>query len=116
MQKVGFFQSIHFKIALVYVLLLLVAMQVIGVYFTHQLERELKTNFKNEIMTRARGISFNVEELLKQSSLGNDGELKTKMNTLLEKNSTANEDLKIQVISPNQVLLGTSESSNYNNV
>lgn len=112
MQKVGLFQSIHFKIALVYVLLLLVAMQVIGVYFTGQLERELKQTFRDEITTRARGLSFNLNELLKQSSLGNDSGVTQNIDNLLSDSNQG--DLKIQVISPNQVLLGTTEPNKNN--
>ena len=112
MQKVGFFQSIHFKIALVYVLLLLVAMQVSGVIFTGQLEKELRQTFRDEISTRAKGISFNLSELLKQSSLGNDNNLQKQINSLLKDSSQS--DLNIQVISPNQVLLGISGPNNSN--
>lgn len=112
MQKVGFFQSIHFKIALVYVLLLLVAMQVSGVIFTGQLEKELRQTFRDDISTRAKGISFNLAELLKQSSLANDQSTESEINSLL--NESGQLDMKIQVISPNQVLLGTSGPNDSN--
>ncbi len=49
MRKVGFFRSIHLKIVIIYVLLILIAMQMIGVYFVRQLETTLKENFKTSI-------------------------------------------------------------------
>ncbi|GIO28243.1 cell wall metabolism sensor histidine kinase WalK [Ornithinibacillus bavariensis] len=49
MHKVGFFRSIQLKLILIYILLLLVAIQVIGSYFSSSLERELTTSFKSSI-------------------------------------------------------------------
>ena len=40
MKKVGFFRSIHFKFVIIYVLLIFIAMQIIGVYFVDKLEEE----------------------------------------------------------------------------
>ena len=42
MQKVGFFKSIHVKIVLIYVLLIIIAMQIIGLYFVRELRRNTK--------------------------------------------------------------------------
>ena len=47
MRKVSIFQSIHVKFALIYILLILIAMQIIGAYFVRQLEAQLVENFKN---------------------------------------------------------------------
>ena len=52
MKKVSFFQSIHVKFVIIYVLLILVAMQIIGVYFVRQLEETLRTNFQTSIKER----------------------------------------------------------------
>lgn len=45
--KIKPFQSIHFKIAIVFVLLLLVTIEIIGAYFVKQLEQQNVTNFEN---------------------------------------------------------------------
>ncbi|WP_125577916.1 cell wall metabolism sensor histidine kinase WalK [Lapidilactobacillus mulanensis] len=45
--KIKPFQSIHFKIAIVFVLLLLVTIEIIGAYFVKQLEQQNITNFEN---------------------------------------------------------------------
>ena len=38
MQKVGLFRSIHVKFVLIYVLLIIIAIQIIGIYFARKLE------------------------------------------------------------------------------
>lgn len=45
--KIKPFQSIHFKIAIVFVLLLLTTIEIIGAYFVKQLEQQNITNFEN---------------------------------------------------------------------
>lgn len=62
MEKVGFFRSIHLKFVIIYVLLILVAMQIIGVYFVRQLESTLQENFKDAIQERVNLLSYYVEE------------------------------------------------------
>ena len=47
MQKVGIFRSIHVKFVLIYVLLILIAMQIIGLYFARELEANVKNKFYN---------------------------------------------------------------------
>ena len=44
MKKVGLTRSIHLKFVLIYVLLILLAMQIIGVYFVRALEEKLVDN------------------------------------------------------------------------
>ena len=51
MRKVGFFRSIHVKFVIIYVLLILVAMQIIGVYFVKQLEETLTDKLPNVVKT-----------------------------------------------------------------
>ena len=62
MQKVGFLKSIHVKIVLIYILLILLAMQIIGLYFAQELEQKLKTNFTDSIKERVNLVEFSVRE------------------------------------------------------
>lgn len=41
-------QSLHTKLVIVYVLLIIIGMQIIGLYFTNNLEKELLDNFKKK--------------------------------------------------------------------
>ena len=48
-KKIHFFQSIHFKIALVFILLLLVTVELIGAYFVRSLEQQNVETFKTSL-------------------------------------------------------------------
>ncbi|PLS15764.1 cell wall metabolism sensor histidine kinase WalK [Bacillus sp. M6-12] len=67
MKKVSFFRSIHLKFVLIYVLLILVAMQIIGVYFVQQLEERLLENFRNSINGQINLIVYSLEEEMSKS-------------------------------------------------
>ena len=71
MKKVGFFQSIHLNLYLIYVLLILVAMQIIGVYFVRQLETTLKDNFKTSIQDQVNLLAYNLKEELYEGTTYN---------------------------------------------
>nr|WP_295974981.1 cell wall metabolism sensor histidine kinase WalK [uncultured Bacillus sp.] len=73
MKKVSFFQSVHVKTVLIYMLLILIAMQIIGVYFVRQLETTLKDNFKTSIHDKVNILSYYLEEQLTQETLPQDG-------------------------------------------
>ena len=69
MQKVGLFRSIHVKFVLIYVLLILIAMQIIGLYFARELEETLKTNFTTSIDDRMNLVEFSVREEMTKERL-----------------------------------------------
>src|SRR5690625_4887140 len=62
MNKIGFFRSIQLKFIIIYILLLLVAIQVIGSYFARELETELLNNFKVSVNDRVELLSYNLEQ------------------------------------------------------
>jgi two-component system, OmpR family, sensor histidine kinase VicK len=62
MKKVGFFRSIHLKFVLIYVLLIAIAMQIIGVYFIRQLEETLLSNTIQSFSERVNLLAFDIEE------------------------------------------------------
>ncbi len=67
MHKVSFFKSIHVKIVLIYVLLIIIALQIIGLYFSSNLEENLKTNFQESIIQRIDLVQYSIrEEMLKE--------------------------------------------------
>lgn len=114
MRKVGFFKSIHFKIALVYVLLLLVAFQVIGVYFNSRLEEQFRTSFFDSIENRATFLSYSAAEQMKETDPEDEEALQDHIHSLLEDTDDLEE---VQVISGNnQIVLGTSSYADRNNV
>ena len=67
MQKVSFFKSIHVKLVLIYILLIVIAIQIIGIYFSKELEESLKENFKESISQRIDLVQYSIrEEILKE--------------------------------------------------
>ncbi|KHD84797.1 cell wall metabolism sensor histidine kinase WalK [Heyndrickxia ginsengihumi] len=64
MKKVNFFQSIHFKIVIIYILLIIVAMEIIGVYFINKLEDQLESNFKKSIYDQVNVLEYSIQDLL----------------------------------------------------
>ena len=47
--KIKYFQSIHFKIALVLALILLVTLEIVGAVFVNQLENKNMASFKKQV-------------------------------------------------------------------
>jgi two-component system, OmpR family, sensor histidine kinase VicK len=68
MDKVNFFKSIHVKFVLIYVLLILIAMQVISVYFINNLEADLRQSFSKSLYDGVNLLEFNIEQKMKDAS------------------------------------------------
>lgn len=115
MQKVGMFRSIHLKFVLIFVLLVLIAMQIIGLYFIKELESTLKTNFMTSIADRMSLVEFSVrEELLKERS-DDDPTVEEGLNHVLA--GFDSQDInEIQVINANSRILATSVLDNKSRV
>ncbi|KIL49224.1 cell wall metabolism sensor histidine kinase WalK [Jeotgalibacillus soli] len=114
MRKVGFFRSIHLKFVLIYVLLIALAMQIIGVYFVRELEQTLVDNFKQSIEDRLNPLEYSVREEIAadiQGTRSDEDPLKTSINILLS--GLVSEDIEeIRVIDRNSNILGTSDPNN----
>ncbi|MGB3261640.1 HAMP domain-containing protein, partial [Paenisporosarcina sp.] len=111
MQKVGFFKSIHVKIVLVYILLIILAMQIIGLYFARELENTLKDSFTKSIEERVDLVEFSVREEIIKKRGEEDFTLEQSLRSVLF--SIRSEDInEIRVIDPNFRILATSETTN----
>ena len=62
MHKVSFFKSIHVKLVLIYILLIVIAIQIIGIYFSKELEESLKENFEESISQRIDLVQYSIRE------------------------------------------------------
>lgn len=58
------FQSLHTKLVIVYVLLIIIGMQIIGLYFTNSLEKEMTETFKTNISQNAKQIELGIEKYM----------------------------------------------------
>jgi two-component system, OmpR family, sensor histidine kinase VicK len=116
MKKVGFFRSIHVKFVIIYVLLILVAMQIIGVYFVRQLEETLRTNFQTSLKERVNLLAYNVVEEMEKKRTDEDPTLEEEIKKILKDFESADIS-EVRVIEgrsrkiigtshPNQVVVG----------
>lgn len=62
MRWLSFFRTIHAKLIIIYVLLILVAMQLIGVYFVSSMKNSLTSNFTQDLQARAEMLSVLAEQ------------------------------------------------------
>ncbi|MEG0267654.1 MAG: cell wall metabolism sensor histidine kinase WalK [Carnobacterium sp.] len=107
-KKIGFFQSIDFKIVFVFIVLLLVALELIGAYFVKQLETKLTDNFQEERRLQVGFLDNALQPLLKDDeNLNMDEEI-----SRLLTDFSGNGVLEAQVINPKNHIIGTSDSTN----
>ncbi|MDD9309852.1 cell wall metabolism sensor histidine kinase WalK [Cytobacillus firmus] len=113
MEKVGFFRSIHLKFVIIYVLLILVAMQIIGVYFVRQLESTLQENFKDAIQERVNLLSYYVEEQMTKVRLPDEDapSQEEDIRRLLSDYNSADIS-EVRVVDESLTILGTSDPDN----
>lgn len=107
MRKVGIFNSIHVKFVLIFVMLILLALQIIGLYFSRELEQTLKLNFTNSIKDRINLVEFSVrEEMLKEPS-SDDPSLETSLRTVLS-GFSSDDIIEVRVIDSKYRILASS--------
>ncbi|MBN8202130.1 MULTISPECIES: cell wall metabolism sensor histidine kinase WalK [Bacillaceae] len=113
MEKVGFFRSIHLKFVIIYVLLILVAMQIIGVYFVRQLETTLKDNFKDAIQERVNLLTYYVEEQMTKVRIPDEEATSQEedIRRLLSDYNSADIS-EVRVVDESLKILGTSDPDN----
>ncbi|KAB2491492.1 cell wall metabolism sensor histidine kinase WalK [Priestia endophytica] len=107
MKKVRFFQSIHFKFVLIYILLILIATQIIGAYFVQKQEENNITNFRNSINERVDVLAYSVEKEMAEKRSEGDPTLEEEIAKLL--NDFKSEDIsEISVVDKNHQVLAVS--------
>lgn len=102
-KKIRFFHSIHFKIALVFILVVVVTVEVIGAYFVKQLEQQNVDNFKSQI-TIETYVEDKVINALEES---NTTKADRQIHNALNESSIIN-SADIQVVDAKGVLRGDS--------
>ncbi|EAF8404444.1 cell wall metabolism sensor histidine kinase WalK [Listeria monocytogenes] len=112
MHKMRFFQSVQFKLVIMYFLLIIVAMQVIGAYFVRELEGQLEKNFQDSITNSITLLDYNArEEIIKNSD--NSVKLQNDIRELLVDYSRASSNLiEVRIVDDKGKILGTSNLNN----
>ncbi|EKA3548607.1 cell wall metabolism sensor histidine kinase WalK [Listeria monocytogenes] len=112
MHKMRFFQSVQFKLVIMYLLLIIVAMQVIGAYFVRELEGQLEKNFQDSITNSITLLDYNArEEIIKNSD--NSVKLQNDIRELLVDYSRASSNLiEVRIVDDKGKILCTSNLNN----
>ena len=87
-------QSLHIKLVIIYVLLIVIGMQIIGLYFTNTLEKELTGNFQDNIETQVSLIDTRINELYTEYG----------------------DDREVRYVNSDNLLVATSKISNESNI
>jgi len=112
MKRVRFFQSIHFKFVSVYVLLIMLAMQIIGVYFVKELETSLKSNFETSLTKRVSLLVYNIEqEMSRDPKEFTDGKDLNSEITSIIGDFLTDEIKEVRVIDMSKTVIATSSSN-----
>jgi two-component system, OmpR family, sensor histidine kinase VicK len=113
MKKVGLTRSIHLKFVMIYVLLILLAMQIIGVYFVRELEHKLVDNFQTSIKSRVDLLEYSVREEMVKDRAEDDPTKENEIKNLLEDSDESTSDIyEIQVVDDRSRIIGTSDENN----
>jgi two-component system, OmpR family, sensor histidine kinase VicK len=113
MKKVGLTRSIHLKFVMIYVLLILLAMQIIGVYFVRELEHKLVDNFQTSIKSRVDLLEYSVREEMVKDRAEDDPTKENEIKNLLEDSDESTSDIyEIRVVDDRSRIIGTSDENN----
>ncbi|QWQ33659.1 cell wall metabolism sensor histidine kinase WalK [Limosilactobacillus fermentum] len=105
--KIKFYQSIHFKIALVFALMLMLTLEVVGAVFVRQLEHQELANFKQQIELPSYIENSLATQLTSTDTKTANKEIKT---ILARVNNTS--ITEIRVVDAKGIIRGTSSSGN----
>lgn len=105
--RIKFYQSIKFKIALVFALILLVTLEIVGAVFVRQLEHQNLATFKNQIQLQ----TYVTNSLTTQLSNSNETQANGRIKTILNDSGSGN-TAQIQVIDNKGTIRGTNQINN----
>lgn len=108
MNKVGFFRSIQLKFIIIYILLLLLAMQIIGSFFTRELEKEMLDNMEESVNQSVDLLTYNLEQAFNKER-SEDGDEPTLQEEIQEIVNGVSDLTKLQVIDNQSRVLGSNE-------
>lgn len=106
-KKIRLVHSIHFKIPMLFILLLLVSLQLIGAYFIRELETKMISNFDSQMTLNARFLEKTLQPIL----MADDTEkLEASVQTILSDFTGAN-ILETQVLDEQGYILGINDQT-----
>src|SRR5699024_10391649 len=108
-------QSLHIKLVIIYVLLIVIGMPIIGLYSTNTLEKELTGNVQDNIETQVSLIDTRINELY--TEYGDDREaMREEIQKLLSDYGNRPEIEEVRYVNSDNLLVATSKISNESNI
>lgn len=105
MKRIRFFQTVQWKVVILYLLLILIAMQVIGAYFIRATESYYLNNFNETLNTQANLLAVNVEKYLEEENIPRED-----IDNLIH-NLFALRNADVQLLDQNGIVLTTTEEN-----
>jgi two-component system sensor histidine kinase VicK len=105
MKRIRFFQTVQWKVVILYLLLILIAMQVIGAYFIRAAESYYLNNFNETLNTQANLLAVNVEKYLEEENIHRED-----VDNLI-RNLFALRNADVQLLDQNGTVLTTTEEN-----
>lgn len=109
--KRKFLNSIDFKISVVFIMLLMITLEIVGVIFMHQLEKQSILQFKNQSQIQTDVIN----DISDQLNRGNQNNANYKIKQIINDIDNANID-DIQVVDQKGIIRSTSDADSGNDV
>ncbi|MHC5268222.1 cell wall metabolism sensor histidine kinase WalK [Enterococcus sp. LJL98] len=106
-KKVRFFQSVNFKIALTFILILFISIEIIGAYFIRGLERSMIENFKATMNTQAETLAGTVSTYLSRQD-GVPEEINNEIQRILD-SSDSPDVLEMRVVDEKGIIRATTD-------
>lgn len=104
-------QSLHIKLVVIYVLLIIIGMQIIGLYFTNNLEKELTKNFETNINQQIKSINYDIRNIYKENKKTSN-KVQREIQKTLDEYALRTEIDTIRYVNDAEVILATSSDSN----
>ncbi|MBP1042686.1 cell wall metabolism sensor histidine kinase WalK [Vagococcus sp. BWB3-3] len=110
-KKIRFFQSVHFKIAMVFVLLLLISVEIIGAIFIRELEKNNISAFKESMNANVEQLASNLSAELSSSDDEDDATLKRAVNEFSKKDV-----FEVRVVDDKAIVRATSDANKQSDI
>lgn len=110
-KRLRFFKSIQFKIPILFILLLVMALQLIGVNFMSQLESQLITNFREQIQQQTDFLVSTIQPILSSSELSTT-QKRTQVQTVMDGYPTGTNIIEVRVVDAEGTIVATTSQSN----
>lgn len=112
MKGIRFFQTIQVKLIIIYVLLILIAMQLIGIYFIRTMERSFLDNFTSSVNRQANLLTEFVKPYLtsSQDDATEDGHSRFDNLNDVVNNFNKTSGAEIQIVDADSFIIGVSSN------